>query len=221
MQSKSIFPQFWRHRQDGTVPSDNATSSEVPVNHLDANTAAQPAAPHVELLSCQDIYHASGILSPHSKYGVNKIVEMLKSKHIRELSKELKRASVLMALDAAETPVDEVLQDATRRLHALNAYETAQQKQCEDFEALKIRENASIQAELDRLTAHYAARIQHNLDQVDREKEALRHWRTSKEEESQRISEAVALCGKQPAAEAVHAETTRSAPHVAAVGGTA
>ena len=191
------------------------------MNSLDINPTA-PAAPHVELLSCQDIYHASGILSPHSKYGVNKIVEMLKSKHIRELSRELKRASILMALDAAETPVDDVLQDAARRLHSLNAYETAQQKQCEEFEAQKIRENAQIQAELDRLTAHYAARIKHNLDQVEREKEALRNWRTSKEEESQRISEAVALCGKQPPAEVAHDQAApKPAAHVAAVGGTA
>ena len=154
---------------------------------------------HGELLSCEDIYRASGILGSRSKYDMGKIVDMLNSKHIREMSKDVKRASVLMALDAAGTTMDDVLQDATRRQHALNAYETAQQKQFEEFEANKARENSHIKAEMERVTTHYAERIQRNQDQVSKEKDALRNWQTLKEQESQRISEVVGLCGKQPA----------------------
>jgi hypothetical protein len=126
---------------------------------------------------------------------------MLNSKHIRELPKDVRRASVLMALDAAGTSVDEVLNDASRRQHALNSYESGQQKQFEQFEADKTRGNAQIQTEIERVTARYAERIQQNLDQVAREKEALHNWRATEETESQRIADAVALCGKQPIAE--------------------
>lgn len=201
MESKSLFPKFWRHQQDDTDAPDNATPTEVPVNKLNANSPESPAEPQGNLLSCEDIYHASGILSARSRYGINKIIEMLTSKHIRDLSKEVKRASVLMALDAAGTTVDDVLQDATRRQHALSAYEAGQQKQFDEFEARNVRENAQIQAEMERVTAHYANRIKHNLDQVAQERAALCSWQAMKEQESQRISEAVGLCGKQPLAE--------------------
>ena len=54
-----------------------------------------------ELLSMEDIYRAAGIVGPRRGYSINKVVEMLRSEHIRGLSKEMKRALVLMALDAA------------------------------------------------------------------------------------------------------------------------
>ena len=201
MESKSIFPKFWRHQQDDTDALDNAIPTEVPVNKLNANAPESPAEPQGNLLSCEDIYHASGILGARSRYGINKIIDMLTSRHIRDLSKEVKRASVLMALDAAGTTVDDVLQDAARRQHALSAYEAGQQKQFDEFEARNVRENAQIQAEMERVTSHYANRIKHNLDQVAQERAALCSWQAMKEQESQRISEAVGLCGKQPVSE--------------------
>ena len=201
MESKSLFPKFWRSQQDDSDAPDNATSTEVPVNKINTIAPEGPSEPHGELLSCEDIYHASGILSARSRYGINKIIEMLTSKHIRDMAKDVKRASVLMALDAAGTSVDEVLQDAARRQHALTAYEAGQQKQFDEFEARNVRENAQIQTEMDRVAAHYASRIKHNLDQVAQERAALCSWQAMKEQESQRIAEAVTLCGKQPVAE--------------------
>jgi hypothetical protein len=196
MQSTPLFRKLWRHQPDPADGPDQATPTEVPVNKPDANPEAM-TGPQSELLSCEDIYRASGILGVGSKYDIAKIVEMLNSKHIRELPKDVRRASVLMALDAAGTSVDEVLNDASRRQHALNSYESGQQKQFEQFEADKTRENAQIQTEIERVTARYAERIQQNLDQVAREKEALHNWHTLKEAESQLIADAVALCGKQ------------------------
>jgi hypothetical protein len=110
---------------------------------------------------------------------------------------DIKRASVLMALDAAGTSADDLLQEAKRRQQALTSYEAGQQKQLEQFEARKAHENTLIQAEMERVTAHYAERIQHNQDQVGREKETLRNWKMQKQYENQRISEVIELCGKQ------------------------
>jgi len=202
MESKSLFPKFWRQQQDATDAPENAIPTEVPVNKINTVAPEVPTnEPHGELLSCEDIYHASGILSARSRYGINKIIEMLTSKHIRDMAKDVKRASVLMALDAAGTSVDEVLQDAARRQHALTAYEAGQQKQFDEFEARNVRENAQIQTEMERVAAHYTNRIKHNLDQVAQERAALCSWQAMKEQESQRIAEAVTLCGKQPIAE--------------------
>ena len=209
MASKSVFPKFWRRQQDEDAPK-HATPKESSVNSSSSKAPATEvvSGPGSDLLSYDDIYHAAGIMSPRSGYGIHKVVEMLNSQRIRELSTDIKRASVLMALDAAGTSVDDVLQVATQRQQALNAYEAAQRKQLEDFEACKSREIAEIEAEMERIRAHYAQRIQNNRDQIAREKETLRNWQMAMQHESQRISEVIELCGKQPAAAAASPVST-------------
>jgi hypothetical protein len=199
MSTTTLLPRFWRSLRSGSSAPHHGTLTEVPVNKPQSDFSEVPIRPQTALLSCEDIYHASGILGARNGYGIGKIVEMLNSTHIRELANDVKRASVLMALDAAGTTVEDVLQDATRRQHALSSYETGQRKQIEEFETAKQRENAQLQAEMERVTAHYADRIKHNLEQVAQEKDALCQWQKTKEEESQRISQAADLCAKHPA----------------------
>ena len=200
MQSKGLFPKFWRSRQDGTDAPVNTAQTEAPVKQSHPNRPEGiTGQQQTDLLSYEDIYHAAGILSPRSGYGVHKVVDMLNSDRIRELSKDIKRASVLMALDAAGTSPDDLLQDATRRQQALNSYEAGQQQQLEEFEARKAQEDTRIQAEMERVTVHYAERLKQNHEQVAREKEALRNWQMAKQHEMQRISEVIEMCAKQPA----------------------
>lgn len=199
MRSKGIFPYFWR-KQETAGALDQVTATEATMNPSNPHPTEGLTGPQTALLSYEDIYRAAGILSPESGYGIHKVVDMLNSDRIRNLSPEIKRASVLMALDAAGTSTDDLLRDATRRQQALSSYDAGQQKQLEEFEKRKAQENAQIQAEMERVSAHYAERIQHNQDQVAREKEALRSWQVQKQFESQRIAEVIELCAKQPAA---------------------
>jgi ribosomal protein L12E/L44/L45/RPP1/RPP2 len=71
---------------------------------------------------------------------------------------------------------------------------------------------------MEKVTAHYAERIQQNDDQVLREKEALRNWQMAKQHENQRISEVIELCSKQPAppAASVPAAPVASTPPASA-----
>ena len=160
-----------------------------------------PATTPGDLLSLEDIYRAAGIMTPRFGYSIIRVVEMLNSDHIRELSNDNNRASILMALDAAGVSPDEVLQDATTRQQALDSYEAAQQKQFEDYWARKNQENAQIQAEVERVTAQYRERINQNLQDIELEKETLRKWQTMTHLESHRISEAIGLCLKRPVTE--------------------
>jgi len=107
-----------------------------------------------------------------------------------------------MALEAAGVQVDEVLQDATLRQRAINTYESIQRKHLEEFEARKAQENCAIQAEMERVSAEYAARISNNLDEVSREKDSFRKWMSKKQVEAQRIAEAVGLCVTQSGSKA-------------------
>jgi hypothetical protein len=196
MQPKTLFPHFWRRQQDGDAPT--TISTEAPVNKPNPSVNDAPGGPSA-LLSYEDIYRAAGIMSPGSGYGIHKVVDMMNNERIRDLSKEVKRASILMALDAAGISSDDLLTDATRRQNALTSYEASQRKQLEDFEARKTRENARIEEEMEKVGSHYAERIQANLDQVAKEKDALRNWQMAMQHESQRIADVVELCGKQPA----------------------
>ena len=199
MQPKTMFPHFWRRKQDEDAPA-KSTTTEAPVNKLNTQEPT-PSGPRGELLNYEDIYRAAGIMSPGSGYGIHKVVDMLNNDRIRDLSGDAKRASVLMALDAAGISADELLTDATRRQNALTSYETAQSKQLEDFEARKAKENTRIEEEMEKIRIHYAQRVQANLDQVAKEKEALRNWQMAMQHETQRIAEVIELCGKQPAPE--------------------
>ena len=152
-----------------------------------------------ELLSMEDIYQAAGIVGPRRGYSINKVVEMLSSEHIRGLSKEMKRASVLMALDAAGVSVDEVVRDAKARQAAIDAYQADQRKLFEAQWARKAEENLQIQAELETVKARYMERVRRNLDGVAREKATFGNWLTTKQQEAQSMAEAVELCVKEMA----------------------
>lgn len=215
MQPKTLFPQFWRRQQDGDTPA-KPISTEAPVNKTTTTHATESAiGARADLLAYEDIYRAAGILSPGSGYGIHKVVDMLNSERIRDLSKDIKRASVLMALDAAGISVDDMLTDATRRQNALNSYETAQKKQLDDFEARKATENARIEEEMEKIRTHYAQRIQNNLDQVTKERDALRNWQNAMQSETQRIAEVIELCAKQPVATRPNAFATAAGAQAA------
>ena len=188
------------------TPASSAEPAHTPVaNGISEKTMnvreAEDAASSIELLSMTDIYQSAGILNPRKGYSILKVVEMLRSEHLRGLAKEMKRATVLVALDAAGITVDEVTQDAKARLEAIDAYEAEQRKQFETLLARKADENQQIMAELERIKATYAERMRRNLEGVAREKATFGNWLATKQQESQNISEALELCSKAEANE--------------------
>jgi hypothetical protein len=195
-----------RNPQEAPVASTNGKHSTVEtqfeeavsVNHPNANANGKgPAIFQSDLLSPEDIYRAAGIMSLRLGYGINTVVEMLNSDHIRSLSSEVKRAAVLMALETAGIPIDEILRDAAERQEAINLYEASQRKHLEEYEVRKKQENLQIQGEIDRITAHHIDRMKHNLSEVSLAKETFGNWQASKQKEVQGIAEAASLCVKQ------------------------
>jgi len=141
--------------------------------------------------SFEEIYTAAEIHPPDHGYTIYKIADMLQSEHIRNLPAEVKRSSILLALDAAGVKLQDIIEDAVRRDHALDTFERVQQKAVEDLEKRKTAENTQIQAELDRLVAEHRARIQANSDAVAKEKDRFFGWRLQKQQEEQKIADTV------------------------------
>ncbi len=199
-------------RQQQNAHDGNSGNTKAQINSTDAKTtrenqtsanARTPGLPPHQgsLLPLQDIYLAVGIVSSRLGYNIETVSSMLDSDHMRGMTSDVKRASVLMALEAAGIPADELLQDGAKRLDALNAYEAGERKRFEEYEARKSQESAQIQSEIDRMTAHCLDRIKHNLGEVTLAKDAFLNWQTTKQKEAQRISDAVALFAKPPAVE--------------------
>jgi hypothetical protein len=195
-------------RGDGNGNSDKNGEKEnfmaqviPPTRKAPAPSAREVPTFQVELSPMEDIYRMAGIMIPRKGYSIKKIVEMTNSEHIRGLSKEMKRAAVLMALDAAGISVEQIQQDAKARQDALDSYEAAQKKQIEAEWARKAEEVVQIQAEMESIKAHYMARISRNMEGVAREKSTFSSWQSLKQDETQSMSEALELCLKSPVSE--------------------
>ena len=198
----------WRGQDDSDGPANGTSmtaggvqSEATPDNRVASHDSGNGfAASGVDLMGFEEIYRSAGIKGPRLGYTIGKVIEMLHSEHIKTLPAEMKRSSLLMALEAAGVQVDEVLQDATLRQRAISSYEAIQRKHLEEYEARKAQENCAIQAEAERVAAEYAARISGNLDEAAGEKESFRKWQARKQHEAQGIADAVALCVTQNSA---------------------
>ncbi len=223
MKRKWLELATWRNKQDGLSVSGEASGEVVGGGDLQVDVQKEGVGPHIswsgakpapdvnasdvasatalELLPVEDIYATAGITNPRGGYSVNKVVDMLHSEHIRGLSTEMRRAALMMALDAAGVTIGQIQQDAKARQNALDVYETEQRKQAEAEWARKAEENIQIQAELERVKAQYMARVARNEEGVAREKAKLESWQAAKKQASASMTEVVNLCLKQTSAE--------------------
>jgi Asp-tRNA(Asn)/Glu-tRNA(Gln) amidotransferase A subunit family amidase len=141
--------------------------------------------------SFETIYQQAEIPPPSHGYTIMKVIEMLQNEHIRNLPAEVKRSSILVALEAAGVRLQEVIEDAVRRDRALDTYERVMQKSVEEMEARKAEENRQIEQELEKMTTEYRARMQANTEELTKRKEEFFGWRLEKQQEEKRIADAV------------------------------
>ena len=174
------------------MPADVVSAAQS-VAEIARTVAVEPkfTAPISNPTSFDEIYKAAEITPPQQGYSILKIADMLQSEHIRSMPADVKRSSVLVALDAASVDIKDVIQDAIRRDRALDTYERVQQRAVEELEGRKNKENAQIQAEIDRYVAEQRAKIQANTDEVTKEKERFFGWRLKKQQEEKKIADAV------------------------------
>jgi len=176
--------------------SDHAAGTKTAaqsVAEIASTIAAEPqfTTPVSDPTSFDQIYKAAEIPPPAKGYSILKVSQMLESEHIRNLPSDVKKSSVLVALDAAGVDVKDVIQDAIRRDRALDTYERVQQRAVQELEDRKTRENSDLQAQIDKYVTEQRAKIQANNDEVSREKERFSGWRLNKQKEEKKIAEAV------------------------------
>jgi hypothetical protein len=171
------------------APKDAAQS----VAEIASTIAAEPkfTSPVSDPTSFEEIYKAAEIPDAPQGYSILKVAHMLESEHIRTLPSDVKTSSVLVALEAAGADIKDVIQDAVRRDRALDTYEGVQQRAVDELENCKHKENADIQAQIDKYLTEQRAKIQSNDDEITRAKERFTGWRLKKQQEEKRIADAV------------------------------
>ncbi|HVN77462.1 MAG TPA: hypothetical protein VMW38_00535 [Terriglobia bacterium] len=177
----------------GSGLSQPATSAAQTVAEIASSVAIETkfTSPVNDPSSFAEIYKAAEVPQPSHGYTVLKIIDMLQSEHIRNLPADVKRSSILLALEAAGVKIEEVIGDAVRRDRALDTYERVLQKSLEDLEKHKTEENRQLEQEMERLVSEYRSRIQKNSDELAKEKERFFGWRLQKQQEEKKIADAV------------------------------
>ncbi len=171
----------------------SSKSAAQSVAEIASTIAAEPqfTTPVSDPTSFEEIYKAAEIPPAAKGYSILKVSQMLESEHIRNLPSDVRKSSILVALDAAGVEIKDVIQDAIRRDRALDTYERVQQRAAEELESRKTKENGEIQAQIDKYVTEQRAKIQSNNDAISREKERFTGWRLKKQQEEKKIAEAV------------------------------
>ena len=179
--------------QNSSGATSATKSAAQSVAEIAATISPEPefTTPVTDPTSFQEIYKAAEIPEAAKGYSILKVAQMLGSDHIRNLPSDVRKSSILVALDAAGVDIKDVIQDAVRRDRALDTYERVQQRAVEELESRKSKENSEIQAEIDKYVTEQRAKIQANNDEIAREKERFTGWRLKKQQEEKKIAEAV------------------------------
>jgi hypothetical protein len=182
---------------DEAVDSREDTSAEAPgpqrVSDVVADAGADTtfATPVTGAIDLGTVYDAAQIAAPAHGYTVLKVAEMLRSEHIRSLPADVKRKSVMVALDAAGVKVTEIVEDAVRRDRALDTYEKVLRKSLDDLRAQTAAENKRIEDEIAQRLTELRARIDENNRKSKSEQDDFAAWQTRKHQEEETIAEAV------------------------------
>ena len=151
-----------------------------------------PPATSSQAASFDEIYAAAQIPTPGHGFTILKVAAMLRNEHLEGLGTDVKRKSVMVALDAANVPVAEIVEDAVRRDRALDTYERVLQQHVDALRAAKERENQQLEEQIAAAVAELRGRLEQNRQSVEREVADLEGWRSRKQAEEQRIADAVA-----------------------------
>jgi Asp-tRNA(Asn)/Glu-tRNA(Gln) amidotransferase A subunit family amidase len=181
--------------EEAKATTTGRSAEEAPVRAADLvpEPGAEPALPaRVDNATDLDEIYQSAQIAPASHgYTVLKVADMLQSEHIRALPPDVKRKSILVALDAAGVSINEIVEDAVRRDRALDTYERVLQRNLDELKAQKQKENAELEEEIARRMGELRARIEQNNQAVSQQLEQLEAWQSRKRTEEQRIADAV------------------------------
>jgi hypothetical protein len=168
------------------APGDLPAGGEILVAEL-ATEDPRPVSPSAVPADADfgAVYQEAGIELPLHGYGIEKVAEMLESKRLASLSREVKATAVLAALEAASVPVKDVIQDAVLRDKAIDAFEAAKEQETRET---KARNDARVQ-EIKQEIEAFLREKNEEIERLKRESEAASQSFTQLQSRKQREEE--------------------------------
>jgi hypothetical protein len=181
------------------VPASETAPAEIPPEEFAEPPAeAEPASPSTPLSqvsadveSFSAVYEEAGIAPAAHGYGIDKVAEMLGSKHLSSMAREVKAASVLAALEAAGVPLKDVIQDAVRRDRALDAFEMAKEREVEELRKAGESRIAAIESEIQSFLKAKNAELEGLKVASEQAKQAFRKLQARKRQEEERLFDVI------------------------------
>jgi hypothetical protein len=187
---------------EGSPPPPPAASELPP----DAFSEVEPPRPVVRSEVAADVedfgavYQEAGIELPLHGYGVDKVAEMLASKHLQTLGREVRATAVLAALEAAQVDVKDVIEDGVRRDRALDAFEAAKQREVQELQAETGQRIQAIKEEIETFLKAKNAELEGLKKAEEGARESFGKLQARKRREEDRLFEVVAnfVAGPNP-----------------------
>jgi hypothetical protein len=175
------------------TPTPSAHEREIPASEFEAEPPTSVAQSQVpaDIDDFGAVYQEAGIELPLHGYGVDKVAEMLESKRLASLGREVKATAVMAALEAAQVPIREVIQDAVLRDKALDAFEAAKEREVAELRAASEARLEALKAEMDAYLRQKNAEIEELKQAGERAAAAFAKLQERKRREEQRLQDVV------------------------------
>jgi len=179
--------------QPGAAPSDVPPEREIPPAAFEDVNAPRivRSAVAASVDTFEAVYEEAGIQLPAHKYGVDKVSEMLESKRLASLGREVKATAVLAALEAAQVPIRDVIQDAVLRDKALDDFEAAKDSEVKELKARSEARIAAIKDEIDAVLRAKNSEIEGLKKAAEDAERAFTELQARKRKEEDRLHEVV------------------------------
>ena len=175
------------------TPTPQPAERDIPASEFEA----EPPQPVVQSQVPADVddfgavYQEAGIELPLHGYGIDKVAEMLESKRLATLGREVKATAVMAALEAAQVPVREVIQDAVLRDKALDAFEAAKEREVSELRQASESRVEALKAEMDAYLRAKNTEIEQLKQAGDAAAAAFAKLQERKRREEQRLFDVV------------------------------
>jgi len=172
----------------------SAAEREIPPELLEtpAPRPEELSAVKADVTDFAAVYEEAGIQPPAHGYGIDKVAEMLESKRLAPLAREVKATAVMAALEAAGAPIRDAIQDAVLRDRALDAFEAAKEREVQETRATNEARIKELTSEMDALLKKINTEIERLKKDGEAAQKAFGELQVRKRREEDRLRDVVA-----------------------------
>jgi hypothetical protein len=133
------------------------------------------------------VYEEAGVPEPVRGYGVDTMAEILESKRLASLPREVRMGAVMGSLEAAGVTLSQVLRDAVLRERALDAFVAAKEREVEAQRQRNAGRIAALKEEMESVVMERVREIENLRRGIENETSAFAQLQLRKRQEEARL----------------------------------